>query len=288
MRPPAVRTGQEMNDELRYQSHARRAISGSSSASQALRAARPRPPSPRSRCRSSASPRSIAASVTPGRSRSYGRSRTGRHRVARLVAGEPGRGGPDHARLEVDDLERAAAHVEQAPDLPDDLLERVPQPRRCLRHPRDPISTRYAWPRTVLGGEVAVPCRSQSALARPNPLSEGQVCGVSTPSSGADGPGSRATSVCESGQVRKEAALSGSRRAQRESPVPEPLEAQALVELFRGRVHGPLHLHWREGAPRRVRPDGPEARRAAAGCAGRRRAGRGCTGARRARLVGTT
>jgi hypothetical protein len=68
----------------------------------------------------------------------------GRHRLARLVAGEPGGGGADQTGLEVDDLERAAAYVEQAPDLSDDLLERVPQPRRRLRHRRDPISTRYA------------------------------------------------------------------------------------------------------------------------------------------------
>jgi hypothetical protein len=32
----------------------------------------------------------------------------------------------DQTGLEVDDLERAATHVEQAPDLSDDLLERVP------------------------------------------------------------------------------------------------------------------------------------------------------------------
>jgi len=37
---------------------------------------------------------------------------------------------------EVEDLERAAAHVEQTADLPDDLLERMPQPRRGL-HARD-------------------------------------------------------------------------------------------------------------------------------------------------------
>ena len=76
VRPPAVRTGQEMNDELRYQSHATRAISGSSSASRRWRSAAA-PSQSSKRCRSSASPCSIAASVTPGRSRSYGRSSTG-------------------------------------------------------------------------------------------------------------------------------------------------------------------------------------------------------------------
>ena len=132
-----------MNDELRYQSQARRAVSGSSSSSRRSRSA----VAPSHSSKLPQEQRLAALDRRLGDARALAVVRAledGRHRVARLVAGEPGGGGPDHARLEVDDLERAAAHVEQAPDLPDDLLERVPQPRRGLHHPRDPISTRYA------------------------------------------------------------------------------------------------------------------------------------------------
>ena len=132
-----------MNDELRYQSQARRAISGSSSSSRRSRSA----VAPSHSSKLGEEQRLAALDRRLGDARALAvvpALEDGRHRVARLVAGEPGRGGADQALLEVDDLERAAAHVEQAPDLPDDLLERVPQPRRCLDHPRDPISTRYA------------------------------------------------------------------------------------------------------------------------------------------------
>src|ERR1700712_2212190 len=108
-----------------------------------------------------------------------------------------------------------------------------PPPPRPYLH-----ALRLATDRARRGGSGALSLAIRSSEAE-SPL-EGQVCGVSPPSNGADGPESRATSVCESGQVRKEAALSGSRRAQRETSVPEPFEAQALVDPFRGRVHGPL------------------------------------------------
>ena len=61
-------------------------------------------------------------------------------------------------------------------------------PTNEIARPRRP--GRYASERTVLGGEVAVPCRSQSALARPNPLSRGCGLWVGSAECGVDGPGS--------------------------------------------------------------------------------------------------
>src|SRR5262245_1549342 len=65
------------------------------------------------------------------------------------------------------------------------------------------------WPRTVLGGEVAVPCHPQSALAGLNARLRVAAFGVST-SRAALTARSRAMRVREPGQIRKEAALSGS------------------------------------------------------------------------------
>ena len=77
------------------------------------------------------------------------------------------------------------------------------------------------------GGSGALSLAIRSSEAE-SPL-EGQVCGVSTPRTALMARGSRATSVCESGQVRKEAALSDHRRAKREFPVPEPPSGVAPV-----------------------------------------------------------
>jgi hypothetical protein len=121
--------------------------------------------------------------------------RIGGEGLADLLGLKPRGGDADRPRVPVDDLEGAAVDLEQAPDLGQDLLERLAEPvlgRRSVlvvddraqillaRHPIG-AAARYASRWTVLGGEVAVPCRSQSALARPNPLLRGEACGVSAP-----------------------------------------------------------------------------------------------------------
>ena len=65
-----------------------------------------------------------------------------------------------------------------------------------------------------------MPCHSQSALAGPNSRSEGLAVGVSAPRAALTA-GSCATWARESGQVRKEAALSGCRGCRRRAR-PEP------------------------------------------------------------------
>src|SRR5439155_10665376 len=71
-----------------------------------------------------------------------------------------GRGGPDARREAAED-------------------DRIPEPGGG--------TCRYAWRWTVLGGEVAVPCHPQSALAGLNPGPRGWALGVSTPAEGGDG-----------------------------------------------------------------------------------------------------
>jgi hypothetical protein len=68
--------------------------------------------------------------------------------------------------------------------------------------------TAVGLPRTVLGGELAVPCHPQSALAGPNARPRVAAFGVST-SRAVLTARSRAMWAREPGQVRKEAALSG-------------------------------------------------------------------------------
>src|SRR4051812_6140268 len=258
VRPAAVRTGQEMNDEARYQSQARRAVSGSSSSSR--RSRRALAPSHCSKSpRSSDSPRSIAASVTPGRSRSYGRWRTGviASRASSLAnQAAAGRITPASKSTTWNAQPLTSSRRRICPTISSSVCRShvgASATARPYLH-----ALRLTMDRARRGGSGALSLAIRSSEAE-SPL-EGQVCGVSTPTAASMARGSRAASVCESGQVRKEAALSGSRRAQRESPVPEPLEAQALVELLRRRVHGPLSASG-EGAPGGVRPDGPEARR---------------------------
>jgi GNAT superfamily N-acetyltransferase len=60
------------------------------------------------------------------------------------------------------------------------------EPRAALCSFRAP-SEGYACAWTVLGGEVAVPCHPQSALAGLNPRPRGSAFGASTPDRGVDG-----------------------------------------------------------------------------------------------------
>ena len=76
MRPSRVRTGQERNEDVLYQSHSRSARSASRRSNS--RSCRPTAPGQSSmRSIRTGLPVSTAASVTPARSGSYGRSSTG-------------------------------------------------------------------------------------------------------------------------------------------------------------------------------------------------------------------
>ena len=156
---------------------------------------------------SSGSPRSIAASVTPRRSGSYGRVEHRVERLARLLVGEPRRRRADQAALPVDDLERAAGHAQQSPDAGEDLVQRLLQPRLrgdgvlvpALPHPwplrgtivashRRRISATLAADRARRGGSGALSLAIRSSEAE-SPL-EGHGRGVGSAECGVDGPGS--------------------------------------------------------------------------------------------------
>ena len=109
----------------------------------------------------------------------------------------------------------------------------------CSKSRASPSSSGYPCWWTVLGGKLAVSCSSQSALARPNPLSRGRSSGWPAVRR-RRWPGSRATSEREPGQVRKEAASAvtdgrcGSPRAG------AAYDVSRSVDWLRRRVHGPL------------------------------------------------
>src|SRR3954453_14617393 len=101
--------------------------------------------------------------------------------------------------------------------------------------------------RTVLGGALAVPCHPQTALAGLNARPRVAAFGVST-SRAALTARSRAMRARESGQVRKEAALSGS------GHVPRIRLARASHD---GNARGPLSKAGRTVLPGYGRPSGP-------------------------------
>src|SRR3954447_24727226 len=85
------------------------------------------------------------------------------------------------------------------------------------------------WLRTVLGGEVAVPCNPRTALAGLNPLVEGRGLRGQCCRWRRRWLGSRAVDAREPGQVREEAALSGSVHAMRGSPTGASSRRRARV-----------------------------------------------------------
>ena len=127
MRPSRVRTGQERNEEVLYQSHSRSALSGVEALEQAVvqaDGARPvlDPLDPHG---------AAGLDRRLGHARALGLVGAVEHRHERVadgVGGEPRRGGPDVRVRRVDDQEGHAGDVEQPPHLGDDLLERPPQP----------------------------------------------------------------------------------------------------------------------------------------------------------------
>ena len=192
VRPPAVRTGQEMNDELRYQSQARRAVSGSSSSSRRcaqrgralplLEAAEEQRLAALDRRLGDAGALAVVRALEHGR-----------HRLARLVAGEPGRGRADQAaprsrrpgtrsrsrRAGAGSVRRSPRACAAATSVP------RPPPRPYLH------ALRLTTDRARRGGSGALSLAIRSSEAE-SPL-EGQACGVSTPraASMARGPARR-------------------------------------------------------------------------------------------------
>jgi hypothetical protein len=111
---------------------------------------------------------------------------------------------------------------------------------------------------TVLGGALAVPCHPQSALAGLNARPRVAAFGVST-SRAALTARSRAMCARESGQIRKEAALSGS------GHVPRIRLARASHD---GNARGPLSKAGCTVLPGHGRPSGPHSNQSLSGTTG--------------------
>ena len=229
-------------------SSARCARGGASTAA----AARRRPGSTRSRSTSCATtpaapPRKARAPARHRRRRDR-RAKPGGRRAPRRAPARAGRAEPGGARGDRAALRRRADRARDGGGA-----------RGAADHGRGPRlpGAAQAARRAQLGFDadrarrgISGALHPQSALAGLNPLSRGSGPRGQRAVSGVDGRVPRDVAR-EPGQVRKEAALSGHRQAQRECPTGAGERRTRPGNQPRGRVHGPLS--WPHSARRRPR-----------------------------------
>ena len=148
------------------------------------------------------------------------------------------------AGREVDDPEREAGRVggaRQELDVAHPAALPGPHDDRMSAHRPMLAQTLYAASWTVLGGEVAVPCHPQSALAGLNSRLRGFAFGASTPDRGVEGRVPRG----ERSRIRSDpggSSLKRYRSCAADQPGRSRRSAGTPEDELRRRVHGPLSL----------------------------------------------